>query len=81
MLTIFLGEAKNAKFWHSPWLDGIKLKDIAPSILDISKQRNFSLNKTFNHEFWIRSVNFNRGISFFTLLSYTSFGASYKRFN
>jgi hypothetical protein len=36
MITI--GDGKMANFWHTPWLQGRKPKEIAPSIFAISKR-------------------------------------------
>ena len=65
------------KFWHSPWSDGLKTKYMAPSILAVSKQKNFSVHKALDQDFWIRNLSFEEGISA-TLISST-FGACSKR--
>jgi hypothetical protein len=36
-----VGDGKTTKFWHAPWLDDLKPKDIAPSVLAISKGEEF----------------------------------------
>jgi hypothetical protein len=46
--TITIGDGRIASFWHAPWLDGVKPKDIAPSILTISRRKNFTVNNFIN---------------------------------
>ena len=50
-------------FWDSSWLDGRKPKNLAPSILAISKKRNFTVQKAMCNDFWIRNLCFEGGIS------------------
>jgi hypothetical protein len=53
----------------------MKPGDIAPSLLAISKQKNFSVHKALNDEYWIKNLALGGGISviqiseFFALLS------------
>jgi hypothetical protein len=37
-----------------PWLDG--MRDIAPSLLAISKKKNFPVHKALNDNLWIRNL-------------------------
>jgi hypothetical protein len=39
-IAFAIGDQKTAIFWHSLWFDGLELKDIALSILDITKEKN-----------------------------------------
>jgi hypothetical protein len=48
-IAIAIGDEKNAKFWHSLWFDGLELKDITHSILDISKEKR----RWTRHSSWI----------------------------
>jgi hypothetical protein len=57
-INLSIGDGKTAKFWHSPWLGGFKPKDIAPSILAISKKKNFTVRKALDHDFWISNLIF-----------------------
>jgi hypothetical protein len=74
-ININIEDGKNAKFSHSPWLDVFKPKDNAPSILEISKLKNFSVHKALEQNFWIPNLNCTEGISvthiteFYTLWS------------
>jgi hypothetical protein len=57
--TITVGDGHTSSFWHAPWLDGEKPKNIAPSIFAISKRKNFTLNKGLFQDFWIEKVETN----------------------
>jgi hypothetical protein len=41
-----------AKFWNSPWLSGIRPKDIAPKIFKLTKQKNISVKKALDNNFF-----------------------------
>jgi hypothetical protein len=41
-IDLSIENGKTALFWHTPWLDGQKAKDIAPSIFNISKKKRTS---------------------------------------
>ena len=56
-------ENKEGEFWHSPWLEGLKPKDVAPSIFAISKLENFTIHKALEDDFWMRNLNMGGGIS------------------
>jgi hypothetical protein len=49
--TIAIGDRHTAKFWHAPWLDGVKPKDIAPSILAISTRKNFTVKEGLANDY------------------------------
>jgi hypothetical protein len=42
---------KNPQILRASWLDGIKPKDIAQSILAISKKKYFTVQKDLNEDF------------------------------
>ena len=58
-----VGDGLRASFWESAWLDGIRPKDIAPKIYDISKKKNSSVHKALLNGFWISQVNVASGIT------------------
>jgi hypothetical protein len=62
-ITIAIGNVRTTKFRHSPWLGGIKPKDIAPSILEISKLKILLVHKALQHDFWVANLNLTWGIS------------------
>jgi hypothetical protein len=55
MITI--GDGKMANFWHTPWLQGRKPKEIAPSIFAISKRKNFTVWEGLQQDFWINKLD------------------------
>jgi hypothetical protein len=40
-INLTIGNGKTVMFWHSPWHQGLKPKDVAPSIFNILKKNNF----------------------------------------
>jgi hypothetical protein len=42
---------ENLQILHASWLDGIELKDIAQSILAISKKKYFTVHKDLKRSF------------------------------
>ena len=62
-MSITIGDGKTAKFWDSPWLDGLMPKDVAPSIFAISKKKTFTVHKALTSEFWIQNLGFEGGIA------------------
>jgi hypothetical protein len=54
--TITLGNGKKTPFWHAPWLDGRKPKDIAPLIFEASKRKNWPVFQALDDNAWIRKV-------------------------
>jgi hypothetical protein len=55
--------AKNAKFWVSSWLDGMRPKDIAPLIHGISVGKNATVYKALSNDSWIHKINLQHGLS------------------
>jgi hypothetical protein len=62
-IDLHIGNGKTASFWHTPWLEGRKPKDIAPSIFSISKKKNFTVHKGLEQDFWISNLSFEDGIT------------------
>jgi hypothetical protein len=50
-----------AKFWNSPWLSGIRPKDIAPKIFKLTKQKNISVKKALDNNFFGWKVDTQNG--------------------
>jgi hypothetical protein len=61
-VNVSIRNGKTATFWHSPWLWSVVPKDIAPSIFNISKKKNFFVSKGLEHDFWISNLSFKGGI-------------------
>jgi hypothetical protein len=51
LINLAVGNGKTAIFWHSPWINGAKPKDIAPFIFNISKKKHFVVSKGLKHDF------------------------------
>jgi hypothetical protein len=62
-IDLHIGNGKTASFWHTPWLEGRKPIDIAPSIFSISKKKNFTVHKGLEQDFWILNLSFEDGIT------------------
>jgi hypothetical protein len=54
---ITIGDVKTANFWHTPWLQGRKPKEIAPSIFAIYKRNNFTVWEGLQQYFWINKLD------------------------
>ena len=54
--NVLLGNGIRASFWESAWLDGMRPKDIAPKIFDLSKRRGCSVQKALDNNFWVSQV-------------------------
>lgn len=63
LTSITIGDGDTTSFWHSPWLQGCKPKDIVPSIFVISKQKRNSMAKALDHGIWIDHINISSGIT------------------
>ena len=58
-----VGDGTRAKFWESPWLDGIRPKDIATKIYDLSKKKNCLVRMALHENFWTSQVDILQGIT------------------
>lgn len=55
--TITIGDGSTASFWHSPWIDGQKPKNIALGIFVLSKHTSSCTPKVFPKNEWVRHIN------------------------
>jgi hypothetical protein len=62
-IDLHVGNGETTLFWHTPWLDGHKPKDIAPSIFKISKKKSFLVHKGLEQDFWTSNLSFVDGIT------------------
>jgi hypothetical protein len=62
-INLTIRNEETTMFWFTPWLDGHKPKDIAPSILNISKKKKFLVSKGIAQDFWISNLSFEGGIT------------------
>jgi hypothetical protein len=72
LINLAIGNGKTAIFWHSPWINGAKPKDIAPSIFNISKKKNFVVSKGLEHDFWISNLAFDSGITVAHIIEFST---------
>jgi len=61
--TVTVGDSARALFWDSPWLEGIRPKDHAPLIYQISKKKNWSVKKALLNNQWANHINIHQGIT------------------
>jgi hypothetical protein len=61
--TIALGNGRKTSFWHAPWLDGLKPKDIAPKIFEVSSRKNWTVSEALHMDAWINRVNLHETFS------------------
>ena len=61
--SIIIGDGCTASFFHMPWFEGRKPKDIAPSIFAISKRKTFTVHMGINNEFQIAKIKKSEGIT------------------
>lgn len=57
--VVSVGNGENAKFWTSPWLDGICPKDIAPKIFEISRKKNCNVQRALENNLWLGQIDFS----------------------
>ena len=61
-----------AMFWHSPWLNGWKPKDIASAIFLISKRKNSTVRDALGDLAWIARIDMSNGLHQPISSSYTN---------
>ena len=54
---VVVGDGRQASFWDSSWLDGMRPKDIAPKIFELSTRKNCSVKKALHNNFWVSKVD------------------------
>jgi hypothetical protein len=68
---VTIGNGKRALFWELSWLDGMRPKDIAPLIFDISKKKKCLISKAMDTEFWISQINIQGGLTVEHIVQFT----------
>ena len=56
-IKVVVGDGRRASFWDSSWLDGMRPKDIAPKIFELSTRKNCSVKKALHNNFWVSKVD------------------------
>jgi hypothetical protein len=57
------GDEKRALFWEASWIDGLRPKDVAPLVSDISKKRKMLVRIALEDDLWISQINIHNGLS------------------
>ena len=60
---VCIGDGNKAKFWESPWLDGLRPKDIAPKIFELSKKKMCLVRKALDNNLWVRQIDTRQGLT------------------
>ncbi len=55
--TITIGDGAKASFWDSAWLEGRRLKDVAPLIYAASKKKNSTLQQASTTDQWLLDLD------------------------
>jgi hypothetical protein len=55
--TLTLGNGRKTPFWHAPWHQGARPKDIAPTIYEICKRKNRKVAQALHDGEWIRKLS------------------------
>ena len=61
--TVSVGNGCKAKFWESSWLNGMRPKDIAPKIFDLSKKKSTSVQKALLNNYWVSQIDTHHGLT------------------
>ena len=61
--TVTVGNGCTARFWNSPWLNGLCPRDLAPSIFAISCNKNSSVQQALTNNNWIALIDTSNGLS------------------
>lgn len=61
--AVYIGDRCKACFWNSSWLDGVRPKDIAPRIFDISKKKTSTVHKALLNNFWVTQIDTHHDLS------------------
>ena len=61
MVNITTNDGETASFWHSPWLQGSKPKDLAPDIFSLFARKNCSVSFALQDNAWIKKINMENG--------------------
>jgi hypothetical protein len=51
--NVTIGNGKKALFWDASWINGMRPKDIAPLIFDLSKRKKCTIAKALEDNFWV----------------------------
>ena len=52
-----IGDGNKAIFWESSWLEGLRPKDIAPKIFEISRKKGGTVAQALRDHHWIAQID------------------------
>lgn len=52
-----VGDGTKMSFWNDAWAQGLRPKDFAPLIFNVSRRKNISLSEALLNHTWIRDLN------------------------
>jgi hypothetical protein len=55
--SISVGDGTKVSLWNDAWVQGLRPKDIAPLIFNVSRRKNRSLSEALWNHTWIRDLN------------------------
>ena len=58
-----IGNGEKALFWEDALLNGIRPKDIAPLIFDLSKKKKSTVKKALQEDFWVSQIYMRDGLT------------------
>lgn len=62
---IIVGNGAHTPFWHAPWVQDRKPKDIAPLIYEASSRKRWKLREAINDDdAWVRKIKVNTNFNF-----------------
>lgn len=61
--SVTVGNGCTAMFWNSSWLHGLRPRDIAPSIFDLSRKKNCSVQQALASNLWISNIDISNGLT------------------
>ena len=61
--TVLVGNGRTAQFWNSSWLNGLRPRDIAPDLFNLSRKKNSSVHQAMTNNLWITNIDGTNGLS------------------
>lgn len=58
-----MGDKNKAKFWDSPWLEGIRPRDVVPKIFGLSRKKGCTVSMALQDNSWVHQIDSHLGIS------------------
>ena len=71
-----IGDGNKVIFWESSWLEGLRPKDIAPKIFEISRKKGGMVAQALRYHHWIAQIDTQSAL---TLDHLQQFSASWEK--